>query len=184
MLKKIKGSTLILTLIFLLLTTIVSTSTFFDTFINGKKTSNYKASILAFEDAESALREGENTLSLLVQQPILTQPNKDTEKSTDEQVIYLLNSLEAVVNTTDLHWLQQPKAWWQRYGTEVPSVTDVGTPPNIVIEEKAFKRDSLSLSMDYATQTPGVVYYQISARSSGKNKSVSVLQSTFAKRFN
>lgn len=182
--KHAQGATLIITLFFLLITTLIGTGTLLNSLLQERKTGNFKSKQITSENAESALRDGETLIAELKSRPF------PGEKIDSSPHVWPIGKLDELKSVASLPWPKQPNSWWKVYGQPSEILFNPSPDPEnpaiarIIIEEKVFKRDSLSLNTNYAVEPTGVAYYLVSARSTGNNASIATLQSTFARRFN
>lgn len=162
------GTALILSMVFLLLLTILGLSSVRTTILEEKMTSNMRDQQIAFEAAETGLREGEKWLE--------SQKSQPNTKSSTGGFVYAQNKL------TDL--TQKDGSWWNNTNTEqaATTLTTVKSQPRFVLEERGFIADSLVRGYDPAK---GRMLYRVAARGTGmSDSSQSMVESTQAIRFN
>lgn len=168
--RKHQGATLAISLMLLFIITILGISVIQVTQMEEKMSANFQDKLLSFTAAETALREGE---TWLLNQTLLPQTYSSCPAQPCVQQLH---------SNVDL--AEQSLSWWQAnaaaYNTSLP---DVSSPPYYMIEFVQFVADSPTLG-NSSLKSTGVYYYQITARASGAtNNSVTVLQSTIARRF-
>lgn len=166
-----RGAVLIIGLVLLLALTLIGVTAMRGTTMEERMAGNLRDKSLAFEAAEAALRAAEIQMNRdWVNQPISRLPP-------DCEVCQV--PPEDPMDHDDIG------AVWESNGGYVQTVTDnvpagVAADPQYIIEELFFQPDDLSP----ATFT-GVQYYQVTARGIGGSPNAqSILQSTFARRFN
>jgi len=175
------GYVLIVVLIFLLSIGFVGSSTFFSSFSESKKSYNFSTSSEAFQNAESALREAEFFILNQATRPSIVAPATSV---TTGFPVYDPKALSKEVVETGRQWPQETMPWWRTYGSATSSSIEGLEEPLVILEEVGFQPDSAAVNNQYGTSTPGVMYYQVSARSKGHGASTATLQSITAKRFN
>lgn len=180
-----KGSVLVLALVFLLLTTVIASSTFFGSFTETRKAGNFTAETLTFESAEAALRDAEAQL-------IQTNPRPNPAVSSIDGIstnpsnlpIYLPAVLQAVGPDSATPWQGASTNWWETYGQSLPSISADTQDPIVIVEEIDFSPDSATLKTVYGQSRPGVIFYEINSRNQGNRASTTTLQSTLGARYN
>ena len=135
-----------------------------------KMSANYQDKLLSFTAAETALKEGEDWL---LNQSLLPQVYSSCPAHPCVQELH---------SSVDLS--EQTKTWWQANAAAYSvSLPDVLSSPYYLIEYIQFIPDSPTLG-NSSLKSTGVYYYQVTARASGAtDSSVTVIQSTIARRF-
>ncbi len=162
------GVVLFVVLIMLLLLTIIGVTAVNNVTMEERMAGNLRDGDLAFQAAEAALRNGENWLS-----PLSTLPAACTTAPCttvwDESIL---------INLAD-----QDTAWWTTNGR--PGAGDIANlyaNPVFIVEELAIVPDSLRIGSGNKTYSD---YYKVTAHATGGSQSaISVLQTTFVKRYN
>lgn len=166
--KQQSGTALILSLVFLLILTMLGLSSVRTTILEEKMTSNMRDQQIAFEAAETGLREGEKWLDDQNRQP--------NTKTSGSGFVFAQNKLTGIT--------QKDAAWWNDSNTkQAPtSLTTVKSQPRFVLEERGFIADSLVRGFKEPT---GRTLYRVVARGTGmSDSSQSLVESTQAIRFN
>ncbi|QDP72585.1 pilus assembly protein PilZ [Legionella israelensis] len=165
-----KGATLAVSLLLLLVITLLGVSAMQVTHMEEKMSSNLQDKLLSFSSAESALRAGE--------QWVLNQP-------TEPKVHATCPSHPCVQERKyNIDFTQQNTSWWTAHSAVYPaSLSDIATPPRYFIEFMQFIPDTPVIG-NSSVKSTGVFYYQITARGTGAtNDSISILQTTVARRY-
>lgn len=166
------GAALIFSLILLLVLTMLGLTSMRNATLEEKMAYNMRDLNLAFEAAESGLREAESWIN---------RQNSEANIST-QNFVYQPGELPDLSN--------QPHSWWIN-GDNTGSYDDidasttleeVNEPPRLVIEHRAFVPDSLVVGFKPPT---GKNIYRATARGTGATDTAqSITQNTFARRFN
>lgn len=166
-----QGFTLVMSLVFLLLLTIIGVTGMNMSSLQQKMAGNQRDQDMAFQAAESALRDGEAKLAALA------ASGKPVADATASNSIWSLGNTD-VTNQT----------WWDtnsiEYGGSGKQITQADADPRYVLEESDFVDDSLNVPTTYSGK-PGVQYYKVTSRSVGiTGVSQSMLEDTYRIRFN
>lgn len=201
-LRRQRGAVLVVSLILLVLMTIIGVTAMRANTLQEKMTGNMRDYSLAFQSAESALREGESRL----QAP---PPRPSIENAGAALWVWGLNKLHP--NATGptakpgfnpdetSSWWTGLKPWWESYLRDANwwkdnskshsypitgLLSEVATLPRYLIEQQAYVRDHVGIS-DYSTPETGRDYYRITAWAEGGESggSTVLLQSVFAWRY-
>jgi len=163
-----RGVVLFVVLVMMLLLTIIGVTAMNNVTMEERMAGNLRDSDLAFQAAEAVLRNGENWLS-----PLITPPGSCT---TDPCVtVWNAGTLSGLAGQDD--------TWWNTNGrVGAGDISGLYAPPRYILEELAWVRDSLVVGH---TGTTGSDYYKVTARAVGGSQSaISILQTTFVKRYN
>ena len=164
------GATLAITLIILFIITLLGVSTIQVTQLQEKMSANLQDKELSFNAAETALAAGEAWILSLTSQPASNA---------------LCTAYPCVISAyQNLDLSSQNASWWAANSTQYSSTLDnVTSPPRYIVEFLQFIPDTPEVGSS-AAQTTGTYYYQITSRGTGStNDSVSILQTTMARRF-
>lgn len=165
------GVALVLSLILLTVLTLLGLTSMRNATLEEKMAYNMRDLGLAFEAAESGLREAENWLN---------QQNPDNITATAQTFVHQPGELPDLSNQTH--------SWWTDSGDtgsydDLPGSTaldEVNQAPLFVIEDLGLVRDDLETGIPRGTN-----YYRITARGTGATDTAqSITQNTFAKRIN
>jgi type IV pilus assembly protein PilX len=163
-----QGATLAVALILLLVSTILGVSAIQTTSMQEKMSSNTQDKVTSFEAAESALRAGEAWLLTLTTHPV------PSTTCTSHPCVKIHSDGLFAETKTDSWWTSNSAAYAGTLG-------NVSSAPRYFVEFLRFVPDSISVGQ---ASTTGVYYYQITSRGTGNTtNSVTILQSTFARRF-
>lgn len=167
-----RGITLVMTLIFLLLLTILGVTAISTSTLQEKMSGNLRDQDVAFQAAESALRGGEDSVNLLAQ--AAGNRNPDSQ-----------------INCTNCIWtigMAQPlnDGWWafwkNEYGSSSKDLTQVYADPSFIIEYGGFSKDNINIGGWTASQ--GLHYYRVTARAEGVTPTArAMLESTYRVRY-
>jgi type IV pilus assembly protein PilX len=170
--KKQSGVVLIVSLIMLLLLTIIGITSMQVTGIEEKMSGNIRNKSLAFQSAETALRDSEVWIASRTDEPAVDAIN-----------VWALNAIDPTPTNSTRWWHEVTNAWWGANAI-ASSVTppEVATVPYTVIEFKHFASDTLIIGT--TNTTPGMNFYQVTSRGTGGNdKARIMLQSVTTRRF-
>jgi len=172
---KQKGIALIMSMIMLLMMTLLGVSAKKTSLMEEKMAGNSRDVALAFQAAETGLRDAEAWLENQTSEPVAT--------STGANRVWTFNAPDPTTTNSVNWWQERNQAWWlnsaQAYGT---AIANVNTVPHSVVEYKQFIRDDLVTGSGGAET--GRSYYQVTARGTGGSDQARILvQSTTARRF-
>ena len=172
---KQKGIALIISMIMLLMMTLLGVSAMKTSMMEQKMAGNTRDVTIAFQAAETGLRDAEVWLENQTTEPEAT--------STGANRVWIFNAPDPDAANAVNWWQERNQTWWlssaQAYGT---AIANVNTVPHSVIEYKQFIRDDLGVGSGGAET--GRIYYQITAKGTGGSDQARVLvQSTTARRF-
>ena len=174
-----RGITLVMSLIFLLLLTILGVTAISTSTLQEKMSGNLRDQDVAFQAAESALRGGEDAVNLLAQ--AAGNRNPDTQ-------INCTNCVWAIDTTLPLDDAAMPldDTWWaywkNEYGSGSKDLPETYADPSFVVEYGGFVKDKINMPMWEAD--PGVHYYKITSRAQGVTPvSRAMLESTYKVRY-
>jgi type IV pilus assembly protein PilX len=163
------GVTLVVSLIFLLLLTILGVTAMSTNTLQEKMASNMRDKDVAFQATESALRAAEINMQQIGTAAGGKEPPAD---ATGSGGIWLTSSTDV---TND--------GWWSTNSLTTPDTVTGVAQPRYLIEQLAFVADSPSVSPGYGTQA-GVFYYRLTGRSYGITDLAQVmLQETYQVRY-
>lgn len=174
---KQQGVVLVVSLIMLVLLTLIGVTSMRVTSLEEKMAGNAKSANLAFQVAESALREGENWLATQVSEPDI-----------DSNQVWAWNALDPAPTDSVPWWFSRDAAWWTANTVRsfdlstIDQFDDIKTDPFRVIEFRYFSSDTLLIGTN--NTAPGINYYQVTAKGTGPtDQSRQLVQSTTARRF-
>ncbi|MHB8455660.1 MAG: pilus assembly PilX family protein [Acidiferrobacterales bacterium] len=184
------GATLVIALIFLLLLTIIGITAVTTSSLQEKMAGNVRDQQVAFESAESALRNGETWLSTLSQaansKPVTNSSLPCMNESSTPPVVCAFGTPGDFMDTT--HNANYGTTWWDadavEYGVAgTQEITQAYQDPRYVIEFRSFVPDNLNMGPGY-NATAGSTYYRVTAYGWGGTESaVSIIQSNYLKRY-
>lgn len=168
-----QGAVLILSLIFLLALTLLGLSGMRTSTLEEKMSSNMRDMDLAFEAAESGLRESETWIDTRTSEPKLPSG-----------FVYDVNGLPDLTSQNHTWWTSDANTG--EYGvTGSSAVTGVHDQPRFVLQFRAFIPDSLVVGYD---PSKGRNVYRATARGTGAAVAAEtaqrMVQDTVVKRFN
>lgn len=158
------GTVLVVSLIILLLMTLIGITAMNTTGLEEKMAGNSRDRNFAFQAAESALREAENTIQISCTKP----------SSCPGLALTPLDSLD-FTTMTNANWVTNGI----EYGTAAKDIAEVTADPRYIIEALPFVSDS----NDPGKPFPGSSYYRVTARGTGSSNGATViLQATIGVR--
>lgn len=167
-----QGVTLVMTLIFLLLLTILGVTAISTSTLQEKMSGNLRDQDVAFQAAESALRGGEDKINLLAQAVGNRNPDSLTNCT---NCIWTIGTAQPL---NDTWW----GSWKNEYGSSSKELTQAYADPSFVIEYGGFSKDNINIGGWGALQ--GIHYYKVSARAEGVTPTArSMLESTYKVRY-
>lgn len=157
------GVTLVMSMLFLLLLTILGITALNTNTLQEKMAGNARDSDMAMQAAESALRGGEQAVNqLYVTYPLPVGPVPD---GTGSQGVW---STGSTFTGTD--------SWWYPNSIQYSAVSGLAASPRYVVEYAGFARDNLLVG----APASGFDYYRITSRARGLTQSSQVmLESTY-----
>ena len=175
---KQRGAILVFCLVFLAILTVMGTSGMETTILEERMSSNMRDYNLAFQSAESALKNAEGWLVLQDTLPITSGDGSTrvwTEDSMDPSA------------TDGKYWWDHTNinpAWWTANGDAIVGVAEVASQPVYVIEQYRTVDSGQSISIGSGSSSVPRVFHRITARGVGVNATTAVrLQSTFVQSY-
>ncbi len=173
-----RGAILVFCLVFLAILTVMGTSGMETTILEERMSSNMRDYDLAFQSAESALKNAEAWLVLQDTLPITSSDGSTrvwTEDSMDPSA------------TDGKYWWDHANinpAWWAANGDAIAGVAEVASQPVYVIEQYRTVDSGQSISIGSGSSSVPRVFHRITARGVGVNPTTAVrLQSTFVQSY-
>jgi len=175
---KQRGIALVISLIMLLMMTLLGLSAMNTSLMEEKMAGNSRDVELAFQAAETALRDAEIWLA--------DQVNEPADTSTGTNRVWSPDSLDPDTGNA-VSWWQEPqrnKVWWDASTAEyATTIININSKPRNVIEYREFIPDTLLIG-EGSTSDEGMTYYQVTARGTGGSDQARVLiQTTTARRY-
>lgn len=169
------GVALIITLLMLVLMTLLGLSSIRSGAMEQKMAVNFRDADMAFQAAEAGLRSAENDIHAATNEIL---PSSDGATG-----IWSLDIMDTNGNDTTSWWNEKDTAWWESNAAKQDmDLLGISKQPRVIVEYQYFVPDELVVG-DGSTET-GLVYYRITSRGTGgSDKSQSLLQSTFARRY-
>lgn len=169
-----RGSALIVSLIILLVMTMIGITAMSTTTLEEKMAGNMRDLSLAFQAAETALREGEG-----VMKTTSAKPDAVTSCTTGCEV-WTLNA--AAIGGGNFFSLTVGD--WASKGRAASTLSGVATAPKYILEHRAFVADGLALGTVTSSGHKGAEVYRFTGRGTGGTDDAQVLiQSSYMKRF-
>ena len=178
-----RGIAMVSVLMFLVILTLIGMSALESSGLQERMSGNMRDQDVAFQAAENAVREGETWVASLTALPPFSPSGSGDCVAPCANVVWDINAVEVNGGNFLDH------AFWNA-GTNTRPATAVSgaqTPPMFVVERNWFLSDpGGSLDEGQPTdQSEGFQVFRITARGTGQtNDSRSVIQTTFAQRFN
>ena len=169
-----EGVVLLIGMLFMLAMTLLGLGVMRNTALDRKIIANDRQHQLALQSAEAALRDAESWIESQ-SRPVPASADGSTH-------VWHKNVLNSGAGAAS-----GDSANWQTYGvvygalTAAPALSSDSAPPRHVTEELGLVRDSLTIGQDPAR---GDYYYQITGRADGTSDAVTLLESTYMKRYN
>ncbi len=163
-----RGFTLVTGLIFLVLLTMVGTTSILTSAVQQKASGNVFDKARSFQSAESALIAGENWINVQPGEPLVASGCSQPCVAPIDPALFVD---------------EQTASWWGSNGLQLTTGTidGVESQPYYYLEFISFVPDDATLGSGPPT---GVNYYQVSSVGTGGTSSaVSVMTSTYSKRF-
>ncbi len=173
-----KGAVLIFCLVFLAILSMLGVSGMESTILEERMAGNMQDYTLAFQAAESALKNAE---AWLVAQDTL--PTTSTDGST---TVWAESSMDPAANDGAYWWdhVDIDATWWTANGDALSNVASVNTQPVYVIEEYRVVGTGQSIAIGGGEVTLPRTFHRITARAVGVNATTEVkLQSTFVRTY-
>jgi len=165
-----KGAVLIISLIILLTMTLIGLVAMQNTSLEEKMAGNMRDQDLAFQAAESSLRDAEDWIT--------SQAYEPTANTSGSHGVWTLNSA-----STTVPWWEDSNAWASNAITITNDIPDIKTQPRHLIEEAKFVGDG-QLNVGLQQDVSGSMYYRVTSMGTGGTDQARVLlQSSFAKRY-
>lgn len=171
--KQQKGVVLVISLIMLLLLTIIGVTAMRTTSLEEKMAGNMRSQSLAFQSAETALRDREAWLALQTVEPAVGVND-----------VHEHGAVDPTPGTEAPWWSEANVAWWLANGL-ITSFTPTGTATApYTITEYQFVEDSIGALGSGSVSKPATSYYTITAKGTGGTDQARVLlQSIAVRRF-
>jgi type IV pilus assembly protein PilX len=173
-----KGAVLIFCLVFLAILTMLGVSGMESTILEERMSGNMRDYTLAFQAAESALKDAEGWLVMQNALPF-TANNGATR-------VWVVDSMEIAAND-GLYWWDDVNinaAWWTANGVALFNVASVNAQPVSVIEQYRAVDTGQSIAIGGGEVTLPRILYRATARAVGVNATTEVkLQSTFVRSY-
>jgi len=168
-----KGAVLIVSLMMMLLLTIIGVTAMNNVTMEERMAGNLRDGDLSFQAAESALRDGENVLAgLLAEPPLCTNIGSPPATCNDVWSQGVLTDLSS-----------QSAGLWSAISRQGASLAGVPANPGFLLEELNYIRDSLVVG--HTGMITGSDYYKVTTRATGGSQSaITILQTTYVKRYN
>lgn len=168
-----RGAVLVISLIMMLLLTLIGVTAMQVTTMEERMAGNLLDQNRSFQAAEAALREGEAGLWALTAEPATC--------SDGDCGIWAKDAITEGGEPVDPS--QKSTSWWtaeaQTYSGSIPGVA---AAPRYVVEYHYLVKDSKTLGFGPPT---GRMFYRVTARGvGGQDTTMTILQTTYAKRFN
>ena len=173
-----KGAVLIFCLVFLAVLTMMGVSGMESTILEERMSANMRDHNLAFQAAESALKEAESWLTDQDVRPVTSADGSTTVWDED--------AMDPAAND-GLYWWDHVNitpAWWGNNGIAIDNINEVSDQPRYIIEEYRVVDSGNSLNQGSGEVPRDRVFHRITARGVGIAPTTQVsLQSTFVKPY-
>lgn len=175
-----QGAILVISLLLLLVMTLLGLTAMQVTRTQERMAGNMRDVNIAFQSAESGLRDAENRLRLAVARPETCATTPCAVPSVWER------NLPGVEPIIPENLRNQTGDWWsthaQEYGVAgVHEIQQAAADPRVLIQDAGFVADSLTIGHG---PPEGRNFYRITARSTGATETAqAVLESTYTRRF-
>lgn len=171
-----KGAALIISLLILLVMTLIGITAVSTTSLEEKMAGNTRDLNLAFQAAESGLRDGDGDVLGLLTPPVAVSNCASNCGNT----FFDTTAIPDFLTLTEAQWV----AWGRQYGTAIIDITGVAEDPLYILEERGFVEDGLKVGTLVSSAVTGTNLYRATSRGRGASVNTEVIvQSTYAKRF-
>ena len=174
--RKQKGAILVFCLVFLGILTVMGTSGMETTVLEERMSNNMRDYSMAFQSAESALKNAEAWLILQNTLPIVSGDGSTR--------VWSENSMDPSVGDGRYWWdhANIDSAWWATDAEPVAGLARVAAQPSYIIEE--YRTVDSGESLEFGN-TRSRTFHRITARGVGINSNTAVyVQSTFVQSYN
>lgn len=175
-----RGTILLFCLVFLAILTLMGTSGMETTILEERMSSNMHDYSLAFQAAESALKNAE---AWLITQTLLPAVSEDGSTR-----VWSEDAMDPSGSDGKYWWEHATinnAAWWDSNAEAITGVADVASQPAYIIEQYRTVTSGNSLAIGSGEVPRARTFYRITARGVGINASTAVrLQSTFVQSYN
>jgi type IV pilus assembly protein PilX len=176
---KQKGAILVFCLVFLGILTVMGTSGMETAVLEERMSNNMRDYNMAFQSAESALKNAEAWLIAQTTRPIVSGDGSTT--------VWSENSMDPAGADGKYWWdhANMTSAWWAVNGDSIVGVAGVAAQPAYLIEEYRTVDNGNSLSIGSSEIPRSRTFYRITARGVGLSGTAAVqVQSTFVQSYN
>lgn len=173
------GAILVFCLVFLSILTVMGTSGMETTVLEERMSSNMRDHTLAFQSAESALKNAEAWLIAQAALPIVSGDGSTRVWSED--------AMDPSATDGKYWWdhLNINAAWWTANADAIAGVAGVSAQPGYVIEEYRTVDSGESLATGSGEIPRSRTFHRITARGVGVNPNTAIrVQSTFVQSYN
>lgn len=173
-----KGAILVFCLVFLGILTVMGTSGMETTILEERMSSNMRDYNLAFQSAESALKNAEAWLVLQDTLPVVSSDGSTR--------VWAEDSMDPATDDGKYWWdhTNINPAWWTTNADAIAGVADVSSQPTYIIEQYRTVDSGQSIAIGGGETTVPRVFHRITARGVGVNPTTAVrLQSTFVQSY-
>jgi type IV pilus assembly protein PilX len=176
---KQKGAILVFCLVFLGILTVMGTSGMETAVLEERMSNNMRDYSMAFQSAESALKNAEAWLIAQTTRPIVSGDGSTT--------VWSENSMDPAGADGKYWWdhANMTSAWWAINGDSIVGVAGVAAQPAYLIEEYRTVDNGNSLSIGSGEIPRARTFHRITARGVGLSGTTAVqVQSTFVQSYN
>lgn len=176
--KRQKGAILIFCLIFLTVLTMMGVSGMESTTLEERMSGNMRDYTMAFQAAESAIKDAEAWLILQGNLPIVSGDGSTR--------VWSENSMDPAADDGK-YWWEHANAngdWWTANGVAIADVAEVSEQPMYIIEEYRSVDSGQSIAIGAGQTTQPRTFHRVTARGVGVNPTTSVsVQTTFVQTY-
>lgn len=173
-----EGAVIIFCLVFLAILTLMGVSGMEGTILEERMSGNLRDYNMAFQAAESALKEAESWLGEQDSQP-LTSVDGST-------LVWSENAMDPNVNNATFWWAESARdgAWWGGNGIDLNVFNTHAAEPAYIIEQYHTSTSGQSIGIGSGEVVTPRVFHRITARGVGATQAAEVLvQSVFLKPY-
>lgn len=177
--RKQKGAILVFCLVFLGILTVMGTSGMETTVLEERMSNNMRDYSMAFQAAESALKNAEAWLVAQNTLPIVSGDGSTR--------VWSENAMDPSATDGKYWWdhANMTSAWWAANGDSIAGVADVAAQPAYLIEEYRTVDNGNSLAIGSGSVPRSRIFHRITARGVGLSGTTAVqVQSTFVQSYN
>ncbi len=174
-----RGAILVFCLVFLAILTVMGIAGMETVILEERMSNNMRDHSLAFQSAESALKNAEAWLATQTLLPIVSDDGSTR--------VWARDGMDPAADDGRYWWdhANIDAAWWAANADAITGVDGVASQPSYVIEEYRTVNSGNSLAIGSGKQARSRTFHRITARGVGANVNTTIrVQSTFVQSYN